>query len=651
MDIEFTFPSIEVRRHGQHVLVARLCTDLHGLLGRDAARDLALFVKKADRDPSVRAVVLTGSHPERFVGHADLAWLQEDGSVVPPLGRRVMSAVVWLALMLNSNPITRWVARRTPVQGALQLDDMHKTLNLMSTSSTIFVAALNGSALGLGAEIAWACDVRVMADGDYVIGHLEVLLGFAPGAGGTQRLTTLVGPHRARRLMLEGSPLSPAEALRLGVVDEVVPTSEVVQVGVRQAEILAARPQSAIGAIKRSVNAGITRGLRSGLRWERSEFLSSLPQREAQQIMLDYLSDTERDGELPVYRSGGYGSALARGRANGGEPELDPSPAPKLPDSATYGVQTVQFRSGSSWCRAWLYVPHHAGADSPVPVVVMGHGLGATRDLGLAPYAEEFADRGMAALVFTYRGLGDSGGHPRQILSMKRQLQDWDAAIAHAVSLPQLDSERMAIWGSSLGGGHAIATAARHPELAAMVAQCPFTDGVASALALGPGKSMALASPIVRDLVAVARRRPAVMVPIAAVPGGAGLMSTVDALKGMHALVPVGHQWRNEAAARSVLSVLGYRPGRSAHRIAVPSLICISTTDTVAPPKTAERQLRRSPYADVRTYEAGHFAFYVGAAFDQLVTEQAEFLEAHLRPDVRGAPTISASRGSDEQTP
>ena len=67
--------------------------------------------------------------------------------------------------------------------GALQVDAMHNALSLMSTSSTIFVAALNGSALGLGAEIAWACDRRLMAEGDYVIGHPEVLFGFAPAPG------------------------------------------------------------------------------------------------------------------------------------------------------------------------------------------------------------------------------------------------------------------------------------------------------------------------------------------------------------------------------------------------------------------------------------------------------------------------------------
>jgi dienelactone hydrolase len=133
-------------------------------------------------------------------------------------------------------------------------------------------------------------------------------------------------------------------------------------------------------------------------------------------------------------------------------------------------------------------------SDAPVPGVVMGHGLGATREMGLAPYAERFAATGLAVLVFTYRNLGDSGGGPRQVLSMTRQLADWDAALEYAAGLPEVDRERVAVWGTSLGGGHAIAVAARHPELCAAVAQCPFTDGPASAGALGIRETLVLYS-------------------------------------------------------------------------------------------------------------------------------------------------------------
>lgn len=299
---------------------------------------------------------------------------------------------------------------------------------------------------------------------------------------------------------------------------------------------------------------------------------------------------------------------------------------------------TVDFRSGDSYCTAWLYLPE-TSSDARVPVVVMGHGLGATRELGLAPYAERFAATGLAVLVFTYRHLGDSGGAPRQVLSMAEQLADWDAALDYVKGLPEVDRTRVAVWGSSLGGGHAIAVAARHPELRAAVAQCPFTDGLASAGALGVRESLVLFGFVLRDLLAAAARKQPVCVPVAAAPGRPGLMTAPDALPGMLALVPEGHQWVNRAAARSVVSLLRYRPGRSAKRIAAPILICISATDSVAPPAQTERYARQAPHGDVRLYDAGHFDFYLGEAFKQLVTEQTEFLVSHLQP----APVPSAS--------
>ena len=69
-------------------------------------------------------------------------------------------------------------------------------------------------------------------------------------------------------------------------------------------------------------------------------------------------------------------------------------------------------------------------------------------------------------------------------MSISRQLADWEAALAYVRAHPDIDRTRVAIWGSSFGGGHAITIASRHPELRAAVAQCPFTDGLASGLAL-----------------------------------------------------------------------------------------------------------------------------------------------------------------------
>jgi enoyl-CoA hydratase/carnithine racemase len=207
--------------------------------------------------------------------------------------------------------------RETPLWGAVQLDRMHTTFLRMNGSGVIFVAALKGSALGLGAEFAWACDLRVMADGDFLIGHPEVLLGINPGGGGTQRLTRLIGTHKSLLAILEGKPFTPAEALANGAVDEVVSQDEVVARAIELAEHLGSRPKGAVAAIKRSVYVGGSKSLSEGMHVERTEFPVADQSEDAQSLMIDYLATTDSTGELPLYNPDTYARALESGRVAG----------------------------------------------------------------------------------------------------------------------------------------------------------------------------------------------------------------------------------------------------------------------------------------------------------------------------------------------
>ncbi|ANY22162.1 alpha/beta hydrolase [Gordonia terrae] len=293
----------------------------------------------------------------------------------------------------------------------------------------------------------------------------------------------------------------------------------------------------------------------------------------------------------------------------------------------------VSFLSGPDRCRAWLYLPDDT--TTPPPVVVLGHGLGGTREMRLDAFAERFAAAGIAALAFTYRHFGDSEGSPRQLLSIGRQLQDWEAAIRFVRGRDDVDGTRTGLWGSSFGGGHALTIGARHPELAAVIAQCPFTDGLASARAASPIETARVVGPVVRDLIAMVARRPPVTIPIASKPGSVGLMSAPDALPGYVEISPPGMNFENSAAARAIPSIVRYRPGRSIRSIASPVFVCVSNTDSVTPAGPTLRYATTARHAQVKRYEAGHFDFYTGPVFEELATDQVAFLVRHLAPEVR----------------
>lgn len=304
------------------VLVVRVDGGPNSLFGVQIAEQLDTLVDRVDRDPNVHGVVFTGARPGRFVSHADVRWLQAEGAAAPDLNRITASAALRLARGIDRARVPEPVLQKTPMRGVAQLDRLHATFMRMNASGVIFVAALNGSALGLGAEFAWACDLRVMADGEYFIGQPEVLLGIMPGGGGSQRLTRLVGTHRSLVAILEGKPFTAAQALANGAVDEVVAPDEVVTRAAELAEYFGKRTKGSIEAIKRSVYFGGSMSLSEGLHMERTEFLGTDQSAAGQQLMLQYLADTEAVGELPLYHEDTYAQALESGHV----PALGPTP-------------------------------------------------------------------------------------------------------------------------------------------------------------------------------------------------------------------------------------------------------------------------------------------------------------------------------------
>jgi len=194
-------------------------------------------VARVSRGHETRAVVLTGAGERAFCAGADL---KERAGM--------------------SEPEVRGFLERLGV-----------ALRAMERSDAVFIAAVNGAALGGGTELALACDFRVAAP-TAELGLTEVRLGIIPGGGGTQRLPRVVGPARAKDLILTGRRINAAEALAMGLVNRLAPEGRLLEVAFSVAEQVAANAPLAVAAAKHAIDEGLSLGLDEALALERRHY-------------------------------------------------------------------------------------------------------------------------------------------------------------------------------------------------------------------------------------------------------------------------------------------------------------------------------------------------------------------------------------------
>jgi pimeloyl-ACP methyl ester carboxylesterase len=312
--------------------------------------------------------------------------------------------------------------------------------------------------------------------------------------------------------------------------------------------------------------------------------------------------------------------------------------------------ENVVFPSGEERCAAWLYRPDAARwGHGPQPIVILAHGFAGTREARLWAYAERFRDAGIAAFVFDYRYFGDSGGQPRQLLSVKRQLEDWKAAIECVRGLEGIDPRRIALWGTSFSGGHVVSIAAEDARIKAVIAQTPFADGISALKQAGPANNLRLTRAGLKDAWQALRRGEPHRVPAVGKPGEIAAMNQPDSYDGYHALFDEGTQFHNEFCGRVALGLGAYRPLAKAGQVLCPLLVITCAGDQVTPPAPARRMAERAPKGRSIEYGpewGGHFNIYVGELFEKTIVDQTAFLTLALGVEPAGAeepaPTAAA---------
>ena len=281
------------------------------------------------------------------------------------------------------------------------------------------------------------------------------------------------------------------------------------------------------------------------------------------------------------------------------------------------------FDSEGTRCAAWLTLPHGPG---PHPVAVLAHGFGANHTMSLSQYEQHFAGAGIATLAFDYRHTGESGGLPRQRLSLARHRQDVRSAIDFARSRPELDSARIALWGTSLGSMHVLKVAAGRADLAAVVVQCPIVDGPAVLRRLGLGAAMRLGPALLVDMSRRLAGATPHYVPIVGPPGSTATVTVAGAQDGWNGVVSPGGSFDNRVGASDVLGIATTSALRSARTVTAPLLVCVCERDNLMDPRHAAAVAQRAPRGQARHYDSDHFEIYHPPLLETLLIDQTDFL-------------------------
>ena len=229
-------------------------------LNWDTLKDLGNFVEHDLPKEDLRVLIITGEGDKAFVAGADIAQMSE----------------------MSASDFKDYV------------DYAHKIYNFIENSPYPSIAAVNGYALGGGCELALTCDIRIASE-KAKLGFPEVKLGIFPGWGGSQRITRIMGNAKAKELIYTGEMISAEEALRMGLVERVVPHEVVMKEAIELAESIAKRAPLAVSAAKKPINTGSEMDLDKSLELEKELILSCFDTYDRSEGMKAFLEKRDPD--------------------------------------------------------------------------------------------------------------------------------------------------------------------------------------------------------------------------------------------------------------------------------------------------------------------------------------------------------------------
>jgi dienelactone hydrolase len=290
----------------------------------------------------------------------------------------------------------------------------------------------------------------------------------------------------------------------------------------------------------------------------------------------------------------------------------------------------VQFDAeGGVKLRGWLFVPDGAG---PHPAITMAHGYAGVKEHGLEPFAQAFADAGFVVLLHDHRAFGASDGEPRQDVEPWRQIADWRRAISFLESRPEVDAQRIGLWGTSYAGGHAIVLGATDRRLRAVVAQVPTISGYEQGLRrIAPDAVAALEEAFAEDERAQARGdAPRYQALVSADPAVSASYRAPDAIDFYLQAIPDGI-WENTVTVRSTRAARMYEPGAWIGRVSpTPLLMVVALNDAITVTDLALAAYERALEPKrLELVPGGHFDPYL-SRFTQTSHAALDWFGEHL---------------------
>jgi fermentation-respiration switch protein FrsA (DUF1100 family) len=290
----------------------------------------------------------------------------------------------------------------------------------------------------------------------------------------------------------------------------------------------------------------------------------------------------------------------------------------------------VEFDAeGGVKLRGWLLSPEGSG---PHPAITMAHGYAGVREQGIEPFARAFAEAGFVVLLHDHRSFGASDGEPRQDVDPWRQIADWRRAISFLERRPDVDADRIGLWGTSYAGGHAIVLGATDRRLRCVVAQVPTISGYEQGLRrIPPDAVAALEEAFADDERAQARGdAPRYQAIVNADPAVPASYRAPDAIDFYLQLIPEG-AWENTVTVRSTRAARMYEPGAWIARVSpTPLLMVVGLNDTITVTALALAAYERALEPKrLELVPGGHFDPYV-SQFDQSSRAALDWFRAHL---------------------